>query len=272
MVSYFQIAKETVDIIKANGYTFSDKRVVLSDDPQLLQHVVVFTPEKVAEARTALDLNKRTGAGEIKVDFLSSLTSAKVNGIGKTLVLNFANAYRPGGDFLYGATAQEEAICRCSSLYASLSSEKASELYKYNKTHVAPEGSDYMLLSPDVVVFRDHDCNLLPETYKVSVITVAAPDLDGEAYELREPKLGEVMRHKIKNIVAVAAQNAYDTLILGAWGCGAFGHDAKNMAQYFYDVLVDMNYKRLFERVVFSVFARNKNNYNYLQFLKRFTE
>ncbi len=270
MKNFIQIARETLDIIKANGYLISGKNVVLSDNPQSLQEVVVYTPEKVAEALIGLEKNGRKGSRSINVDTLDSLTSAKVNGLGKVLVLNFANAYCPGGGFLYGAVAQEEAICRCSSLYTSISSDKALKMFKYNQAHVSPEGSDYMLLSPNVSVFRDCECNLLDESYDVSIITAAAPNLYDEAYELKNPQLGKVMRRKIKNIIAVAAQNSYDTLVLGAWGCGAFGHNARDMAEYFYDVLVNQNYKRLFEKIVFSIFARNEYDYNYAQFAKRF--
>lgn len=270
MKNYRQIAQETLDIIKANEYVFSDKKVAISENPQSLQEVVIYTPEKVAEALIELEKNVRQNSGEIKVDILDTLTSARVNGYGKTLALNFANAYRPGGGFLYGAIAQEEAICRSSTLYASIASEKAKVMYEYNRAHVTPEGSDFMLLSPNVSVFRNRDCDLLSEPFEVSVITVAAPNLYDEAYELEEPKSGEIMRHKIKNIIAVAAQNSYDTLILGAWGCGAFGHDARNMAEYFYDVLVNQNYKRLFEKIVFSIFSSDEYDYNYAQFAKRF--
>lgn len=63
------------------------------------------------------------------------------------LVMNFANAHKPGGGFEMGATAQEESLCRCSTLFASISSEKAQEMYRYNNSHVSSVESDYMLVS-----------------------------------------------------------------------------------------------------------------------------
>lgn len=266
---YRQIAQETLEIIDSNGYDIEDRHIALSERPYELRAVNVYTPERALMAVQSLNDSMRNAVGEILVDRLDSLASARINGKGNVLVLNFANSFHPGGGFLRGAVAQEEAICRCSSLYASISSEQAKEMYEYNKAHIAPEGSDYMLLSSEVVVFRDSECNLLELPYCISVITAAAPNLYDEACELKGLQLGDVMRHKIRNILAVAAQNNYDTLILGAWGCGAFGHDAHDVSGYFYDVLVSENYRKFFDRIVFSIFARNDNDYNYREFAKR---
>ena len=43
----------------------------------------------------------------------------------KVCVLNFASATNPGGGVTKGSSAQEEAICRCSTLYANLKEQKA---------------------------------------------------------------------------------------------------------------------------------------------------
>ena len=42
----------------------------------------------------------------------------------KVAVLNFASATNPGGGVVYGSFAQEECLCRCSSLYFNLTEEK----------------------------------------------------------------------------------------------------------------------------------------------------
>ena len=74
-------------------------------------------------------------------------------------VLNFADARQPGGLYLYGESTQEEALCRQSTLYASISSEKARVMYDNNRD-VKNLDTDYLLLSPCVEVFRDSELNL----------------------------------------------------------------------------------------------------------------
>lgn len=175
------------------------------------------------------------------------------------LVMNFANAHQPGGAFRMGATAQEEALCRNSTLYASLSSDKASEMYRYNIRHLSPVDSDYMLLSPEVCVFRDVNCDLLDSPYMVSVITLPAPNKRGAAMLTSQKKIDMVMKRRIRIMLTIAVQNQYKNLILGAWGCGAFGHDARKVAGYFKEIFIDEQYEKYFENIVFAILSgKNK--------------
>ena len=54
------------------------------------------------------------------------------------LVMNFDSATNPGGGFLSGANAQEENLCRESTLYKSLESDEADNMYAYNNRHRNP--------------------------------------------------------------------------------------------------------------------------------------
>lgn len=84
----------------------------------------------------------------------------KNEGIENPVTLVFASAKNPGGGFLTGSNAQEEAICRASALYHCI---KGAEMYARNKR------SEYktciylhdMQYSPKVPIFRDGQENLL---------------------------------------------------------------------------------------------------------------
>lgn len=177
-------------------------------------------------------------------------------GYDRPLIMNFANAECPGGGFRMGATAQEESLCRTSTLYASISSDKAKEMYQYNIRHLNPVNSDYMLLSKDVCVFRDRDCNFIAEPYMVSVITLPAPNKRGAAMFTSQKKLDGVMKMRIRMMLRIAAMNQYKTLVLGAWGCGAFGHAPDAVAGYFKEILCGENYASYFETIMFAILGK----------------
>ena len=77
---------------------------------------------------------------------------------GKIAVLNFANAYTPGGGVENGAMAQEECLCRSSNLYASLTIPYLiKNYYKWNSKNTGNMGSDAVIWSPGVTVFKSDD-------------------------------------------------------------------------------------------------------------------
>ena len=93
-------------------------------------------------------------------------------------VLNFADAFTPGGAYLTGAPAQEECLCRESTLYASLSSPEAAPFYERNRQRGREDGA--FLFSPHAEIFRaplEEGFRLLPHPKTCAVITAAAPDL-----------------------------------------------------------------------------------------------
>lgn len=189
----------------------------------------------------------------------------------KALVLNYANAHHAGGGFMLGAKAQEEALCRCSTLYASITSEKAGEMYRYNNSHISAVESDYMLLSPDVCVFRDNVCEPLREPFLAAVVTAPAPNRRGAAMLTSKAKIQETFLRRIRIILHLAAERGYRDLVLGAWGCGAFGNDPVSVANCFRTALVDDGLGRAFDTVVFAV-CGNQEGKNPRAFREVFAE
>ena len=151
----------------------------------------------------------------------------------RTAVLNFADAYITGG-FPYQLSTQEEVLCRCSTLYPCIYSLK-KEFYEYHnfldKGGFMQYGNDDIIYTPNVEVFKD-DTNeeFLDEPFNVDVITCAAPI----AFTTRnEKRLVEAINKRAKRIVRVAEANNVEVLILGAFGCGAFGCPADVVAKAF---------------------------------------
>src|SRR5215510_9005821 len=68
----------------------------------------------------------------------------------RPLALNFANGIQPGGGFLGGARAQEEALCRSSALYPTLVGDP---MYAEHRKRPLPDSTDWVIYSPDVPVF-----------------------------------------------------------------------------------------------------------------------
>lgn len=180
----------------------------------------------------------------------------------KVAVLNFANNHSIGGaPFIAGA--QEESLCRCSTLLPCLEAMRESYYLKhrndFSKGLIDDMGNDDLIYTPDVVVFKkdertDPICpQMLPhdEWYKVDVITCAAPDFRGvpnlpNNYEA-------LITSRIRKILDVACKERVEVLILGAWGCGAFKNPSEIVAKVFHTLLPNYD----FETVEFALASRD---------------
>lgn len=181
--------------------------------------------------------NKKDGEVFVEnIDTVSAIMKYTTNF--KVAVLNMASYLTPGGGVAYGAKAQEEALFRCSNLGLSISNE------------YYPLKWDEILYTRNVVFFKDKDYNDLNDGYLADVITCAAPKIvDGVLPIDYESHIST----KIETMLNVAAINAVDTLILGAWGCGVYKNDPKYIAETFKKHLLENNRRFCFKRVVFAV-------------------
>ena len=57
-------------------------------------------------------------------------------------------------------------------------------------------------------------------------------------------------------MLAAAAKSGYKTLVLGAWGCGAFGNKPEDVAGYFKQVIVQEEYGKCFDEICFAIYGR----------------
>ena len=266
-----QIYKENHQILKRNGYYLNGQFVSLPHTLEEHQKVAVMTPQKIQSIINDED--------EFFYRCMYLSTKCKISVVNadsfaypSDLVMNFANAFQPGGGYENGLTAQEETLCRQSTLYASIASKPAKEMYDYNREMNASFDSDYMLLSAFVDVFRDVNLNLLEKPYSTAVITIPAPNLNDRAQGQDHKKIAAVMKKRIKQYLYCAARYGYRNITLGAWGCGVFGHDAKNVAGYFRELLVDDKMWQMFDSVLFAVYDKTENQYNYNAFKELFLD
>jgi len=184
---------------------------------------------------------------EVQVTNETTLAAARrLRSTGSKLVaLNFANGVHPGGGFLNGARAQEEVLCRSSALYVTL---EGDPMYEHHMKRPLPDSTDWSILSPDVPVFRNDDGTTLDEPWLLSVITCAAP----YAPAIGQPKSGDLLERRIHRVLGIARAHAFDTLVLGAWGCGAFENDPRRTAADFRRAL-ENEFCGAFHRVVFAI-------------------
>lgn len=68
------------------------------------------------------------------------------------------------------------------------------------------------------------------------------------------------MKRKIEVFFDMAFERGHDTLVLGALGCGAFGHDNRVIADIYDEILTER--AGMFRKVVFAVLDANPQNPN----------
>jgi len=161
------------------------------------------------------------------------------------LVLNFANGVVPGGGFLLGARAQEEALCRSSALFATLDGDP---MYEAHRERPLPDSTAWAIYSPAVPVFRTDEGTPLDEPWLLSFLTCAAP----YAPTVGQPLSGDLLEARISRVLAIAQACGHAALVLGAWGCGAFANDPHRTAKDFRSAL-EGPFAGAFEHVVFAI-------------------
>lgn len=266
-----EISKETMNIIKNGCYSCPMEIPLPSDN---YDDVKVYSPELLKPTRQSAEkmikiAQKKNDTHTIVFAKQDSFSAAME--LDNALVINFASAINPGGGFLAGASAQEESLCRASTLYASISSEVAKEMYEYNRRNYNPLYSDYMLLSPNVYVFRNCTGDFLINPVKVAVLSAAAVNKRGPAMNVPQKHIDKAMIQRIQYMLSVAATENYKNIVLGAWGCGAFGNDARAVASYFKKVIFEDNFLDVFDEIVFSI-PEGKNEHKMDIFCEVFDE
>lgn len=263
-----QILEETLAICSRGYYGVDGKRAECKLSKLQMPQSEVILPE---DEIPSLDQFTRTFNTSYRCEYGDSYGAArKLAEEGKDciLVLNFANAFHPGGGVRNGANAQEEDLCRKSSLLFSLESMQARRYYNYNWKQMTNFGTDGVIITPRVEIIRDDDNELLEESVVVAVMTCAAPNIADGIADMTQEEYEALVYNRIMRMFLVAASRGYSNLVLGAWGCGAFRNDAKTMSDLFKKAAKETD--GLFETVEFAIIRNDYNPVNYNEFARNF--
>lgn len=271
------IARETLAAFERGYYTNADGARVDVAAPlaACLDATREYDPDELARIRDQVLARQGSAATTVAISPETTLegaarlvASGRYQRIG---VLNFASARHPGGGFLSGSLAQEESLARSSALYLSL--RKCPEYYAFHRAQDTSLYSDRTIYSPSCPVVRDDAGNWLTQPDLVDFITSAAPNAG--AVIRNEPhnraQIAPILAERASKVLGLAAHRECDALILGAWGCGAFGNEPVMVARAFYDLLCPEGpYGRHFQHVLFAIFTTKREQANYNVFREQF--
>lgn len=165
------------------------------------------------------------------------------------LVLNMASEFKAGGGAHKGSRAQEEDLARCSDLLNTLD------------PNFYPMKVDEAIYSPKITVIKDSSYKNLRKQFTCAMISCAAlrnPKVRDNYSKYRFDGDREIMSNKIKMVLQTADYYKHDSLVLGAWGCGAFHNPVEEVATLFKENIEP--FKHTFKRIVFAVLDRRMEN------------
>jgi uncharacterized protein (TIGR02452 family) len=146
-----------------------------------------------------------------------------------------ASMLAPGGGFLNGASGQEASLCMCTTLLPSLSDE----------FYPLPDIS--AVYTPDVLVFRDEHAEDLEKKNRWFVDCVSGGTLRFPSVTVDETtgrgsysndKDRDLVSEKMRTVMRIFQAKKVSRVVLGAWGCGAFGHPVGEIAAGWRKVLL----------------------------------
>ncbi|KAJ4390118.1 hypothetical protein N0V93_007591 [Gnomoniopsis smithogilvyi] len=150
-----------------------------------------------------------------------------------------ASPLSPGGGFVNGATSQEEQLCMRTTLLPALK----DEFYRLPEV-----GCVY---TPDVLVFRSGDTDgqdgvldkndrWFVDVVSAAMLRLPETQVDEETGrgEYVQAKDRELVILKMKTVMEVLQAKGIAKVVLGAWGCGAYGNPVGEIARAWRKVLV----------------------------------
>jgi len=200
-------------------------------------------------------------------------------------VLNFASATNPGGGVTKGAGAQEECLCRISTLYKCISASEITEAFHKKHRYALKTGkmnslyNDDCIQTCDVTVFKSDTAKPVllskEDWFDVDVISCAAPNLRHMSQHdknwkknVTDKKLFDIYKKRINRVLDIASCAKSDVIILGAFGCGAFANPPELVAKAMHAAIDEHKYD--FETIELAIYCSSRDTLNYEVFAKEF--
>lgn len=183
----------------------------------------------------------------------------------RTALLNFANKVHHCGGYLTGQSAQEEDICRRTTLFAVLNNNKSAY----------PIGNDQLIYSSDIKIFRKNWSSgfALQNPVAINVITMAAYNLNqnmsNNDANISDADYKNGMREKIRAQLRIAAFDKNQAVVVGAFGAGVFAQNAKKsmqeisqiVASLYREVLGEPEFQGVFKIIRFAILGSTSLNF-----------
>ena len=218
-------------------------------------------PEKIFDATKISVTKGRT--------FETAINLRGKNLDAKIAVHNFASATNPGGGVVNGSRAQEEALCRCSTLYPVLDTdENWKRYYNFHRRRKDSIYTDACIFTPNIVICKsdvDLPQRLAPENFvTVDVITCAAPNL--RFTRLNDAELLQLHEQRARHMLTILARHGVEIFVTGAFGCGAFKNNPAVVAQAYKNILPE--FEGYFKEIVFAIYCTPRETINFDAFNK----
>ena len=258
------VYNNTMAVVKKGGYISPNDKVIQFPNPKAMIDGTKFYGKKVVNDYDSIPRYDT----EVKVINQDCIYAAKdlIDKGFNPCVLNMASFSTPGGGVTKGSSAQEENIFRRTNIFQSLYQfhsigenygiEQKEERYPLDYNF----GGIY---TPHVIVFKsgsDMRYTPLEEPFEIAVVSVSAVKNPTVKNGKLEPWVVDTTKSKIRQILDIALENGHDSLVLSAFGCGAYKTPPTEMARLFKEVIESKNYKGAFKVIHFAIINVESTN------------
>lgn len=250
------VYKETIKTVKRGNYEVNGHTVTLPDSKPMVDGTKFYSKKVEVDYN---NLKKYDTIIKVINDDCIYVAEEMLRRGLKPAMLNMASFSTPGGGVVNGSAAQEESIFRRTNIFKSLYQfhcigenygiKQAEERYPLNYNFG-------VIYTPNVTVFKmaeKDDCKLLERPFSIDVISCSAVKRPALRDGLIAPWTKDTILSKIRQIFDAALANGNDSLVLGAFGCGAYGTPPEQMAELFKKVIENERYKKAFKEISFAI-------------------